>query len=121
MSDSRTDREALARVIFENGAMRKRFGAYPWSRQPKSTHEIYRSEADVILAAGFTRHTENVFELTATPAQIHAAVDVLRDLNVTDTNWTYTDYEAEHVSGFRFVSADGYMPEELRAYPGDEL
>jgi hypothetical protein len=58
--------------------------------------------------------TANTFALTASPAQIHEAVDALRDLGVTDTGWEYTDYEAIHHSGFRFVAADGYMPEELR-------
>lgn len=56
----------------------------------------------------------NTFPLTATPEEIHAAVDVLRDLGVTDQEWEYTDFEAEHSSGFRFIPADGYMPDELR-------
>jgi len=107
MSDTRTDREELARLV------------YPfwdeWVARGDDEDLTFENERiDAILAAGFARQTTNTFTLTASPARIHEAVDALRDLGVTDTGWEYTDYEAIHHSGFRFVSADGYMPEELR-------
>jgi hypothetical protein len=115
MSDTRTDREELAAVIEPRAWLDSSiYGIY------KSLRTESLATADRILAAGFSRHTENTFTLNASPEEIHRAVDVLRDLDVTDGDWEYGDHEATHVSGFRFVSDPRHMPVELRPDIGED-
>lgn len=111
MSDTRTDREELAQTMMDDPG---------WALSAAWERVAFYEMADRVLAAGFRRHTENVFELNASPGEIHHAVDVLRDLDVTDGDWEYGDYEATHVSGFRFIPADGYMPVHLRPDIGED-
>jgi hypothetical protein len=109
MSDTRTDREELLKLIYDNIPA---FDADP---------EDDAACADAILAAGFTRQKAPTFHLTATPAEIHEALDRWADAGFMDAReWEYADTYAEHTSGFRIAPTDEHMPDHLRPDIGED-
>lgn len=117
MSDIRTDREELGRLIYGDTWDR-------WKEIGCDAEDLmyeYRV-IDAILAAGFARQIPpaSTIAVPHTPEEIWAFADATCELGFWDkTDLEYGDDGMLHLpSNVNFTPTDGYMPEELRADVG---
>jgi len=126
MSDSRSEREELALLIDPLPFDTDQWEPHLWVesiRMDRVTRAL--QQADKILAAGFTIQLPQArsVSMSIPPDGIHAAFDLWCDLGVVSLDrLEYTDDGVLDLeSNVNFTPTDEHMPEELRAYPGDEL
>jgi hypothetical protein len=113
MSDTRTDREELARLILDS----MENGTDTWQ-------ECATEAADAILAARFARRLPrpSTIAVPHTPEEIWAAADVWCDLDFWDKHdLEYTEYGIEHIPSGATISPDhAHLPVELRPDIGED-
>jgi hypothetical protein len=116
MSDTRTDREELARLVFplwERWVVRMPVGA-----DPERYFESEYQAVDAILAWSNARHipAPSTIAVPHTPEEIHAAADVWCDLDFWDKD--HLEYAPDgvlHLASNVNITADrDHLPVELR-------